>query len=219
MGAMMPSTAVPGHAALEYGVAARPLRGHKESGDLSAVIPRPRGVLIAVADGLGHGYEAAVAAKVALVTLTEQAHRPFLELFKCCHEALIKTRGVAMSLASLECHDGAMTWLSIGNVAGLLLRDGGRGGIQREHILMRNGVVGHRLPPLCATTQQLRQGDLLIFATDGVREGFERGIPLDTRPQETADRILAQYGKATDDALVLVARWNGSSMQEPENQD
>src|SRR6478672_13668006 len=137
MGAMMmPSTAVPGHAALEYGVAARPLRGHKDSGDLSAVIPRPRGVLIAVADGLGHGYEAAVAAKVALVTLTEQAHRPFLELFKCCHEALIKTRGAAMSLASLECHDGAMTWLSIGNVAGLLLRDGGRG-IQREHILMR----------------------------------------------------------------------------------
>ena len=29
---MMPSTAVPGHAALEYGVAARPLRGHKEFG-------------------------------------------------------------------------------------------------------------------------------------------------------------------------------------------
>jgi serine phosphatase RsbU (regulator of sigma subunit) len=220
MGAMMmPSTAVPGHAALEYGVAARPLRGHKESGDLSAVIPRPRGVLIAVADGLGHGYEAAVAAKVALVTLTEQAHRPFLELLKRCHEALIKTRGAAMSLASLECHDGAMTWLSIGNVAGLLLRDSGSGGIQREHILMRNGVVGHRLPPLRATTQRLRQGDLLIFATDGVREGFERGISLDTRPQETADRILAQYGKATDDALVLVARWNGSSMQEPENQD
>ena len=29
---MMSSTAVPGHAALEYGVAARPLRGHKEFG-------------------------------------------------------------------------------------------------------------------------------------------------------------------------------------------
>ena len=84
---------------------------------------------------------------------------------------------------------------------------------------MRSGIVGHRLPPLRATTHRLRQGDLLIFATDGVREGFERGIPLDTRPQETADRILAQYGKADDDALVLVARWNGSSMQESENQD
>src|SRR5258705_12249905 len=100
MGAMMPSTAVPGHAALEYGDAARPLRGHKESGDLSEVIPRPRGVLIAVADGLGHVYEAAVAANGALVTLTEQAHRPFLELFNRCHEALIKTIGAAISLAT-----------------------------------------------------------------------------------------------------------------------
>src|SRR5258707_12326352 len=196
MGAMMPSTAVPGHAALEYGVAARPLRGHKESGDLSAVIPRPRGVLIAVADGLGHGYEAAVAARVALVTLTEQAHRPFLQLLKCCHEALIKTRGAAMSLASLECQDGAMTWLSIGNVAGLLLRDSGRGGIQREHILMRSGVVGHRLPPPRARTQHLPQGDLLIFPAHGGRDGFERGIPLDSHPQETAERRLVPYPSA-----------------------
>src|SRR5260370_35643294 len=162
MGAMMPSAAVPGHAALEYGVAARPLRGHKESGDLSAVILRPRGVLIAVADGLGHGYEAAVAAKGALVTLTEQAHRPFLELLKCCHEALIKTRGAAMSLASLECQDGAMTWLSIGNVAGLLRRDSGRGGIPREPTFMRSGMLGHRLRPPGAPDPRLRHSDLLL---------------------------------------------------------
>ena len=103
-----------------------------------------------------------------------------------------------------------MTWLSIGNVAGLLLRDSGSSGIQREHVKCETASWVISAPsPLRATTQRLRQGDLLIFATDGVREGAERGISLDTRPQETADRILAQYGKATDDALVLVARWNG----------
>jgi hypothetical protein len=50
---------------VDYGVAARPLRGELESGDLHVVIPRPRGAIVAVADGLGHGYEAALAAKVA----------------------------------------------------------------------------------------------------------------------------------------------------------
>jgi len=30
-------------------------------------------------------------------------------------------------------------------------------------------------------------------------------------PQRTADRILAQYGKHTDDALVLVARYVGQA--------
>jgi len=95
-------------------------------------------------------------------------------------------------------------------VAGLLLRANDQGILEREHVLMRNGVVGHRLPPLRATTLRLNRGDLLIFATDGVREGFQSEVNPVARPQETADRILARYGKTTDDALVLVGRWNGA---------
>jgi len=34
-----------------------------------------------------------------------------------------------------------------------------------------------------------------------------RGFP----PQKAAEKILARYGKATDDALVLVARYQGDS--------
>jgi len=193
----------------EYGVAGRPLRGQVESGDQHAVIPHPRGALLVVADGLGHGYEAALAAKLAVITLTGQAQMPLQSLVKRCHEALIRTRGVAMSVALLEDHAETMTWLSVGNVAGLLLRaDNGRQ-IERKHILMRNGVVGHRLPPLRATTLQSRAGDLLIFATDGLREGFYGEVRLDADPQETADRILSRHAKLTDDALVLVGRWNG----------
>jgi len=198
--------------AFEHGVAARPLRGEVESGDLHAVIPRPRGVLVAVADGLGHGYEAAVAARVAMATLTARADLPLSELVKCCHEALLKTRGVAISIASLEWDGNTMCWLAIGNVAAVRLRANGQGNVDREHILMRNGVVGHRLPLLRAATSTLRRGDLLIFATDGVREGFECDTLLDLPPQDIADRILARYGKATDDALVLVGRWYGSPM-------
>ena len=164
------------YAAVEYGVAGRPLRGEVESGDLHAVIPRPGGTLLAVADGLGHGYEAALAAKLAVITLTAQAHLPLLGLVKCCHEALMRTRGVEMSVASLDWRDETMTWLSIGNVAGLLVRANDQGKVTREHVLMRNGVVGHRLPPLRAATLRLHRGDLLIFATDGVREGFQSQV-------------------------------------------
>jgi serine phosphatase RsbU (regulator of sigma subunit) len=194
---------------LDYAVAARPLAGEEKSGDLHAVIPRPYGALVAVADGLGHGYEAALAAEVAMITLAAQAHLPVGDIMKRCHEALIKTRGVAMSIASLEWRDENITWLSIGNVSGLLLHANKEGRREREHILMRSGVVGHRLPLLRAATLRLHRGDLLIFATDGMREGFEGEVQLDARLQETADRILARYGKATDDALVLVGRWNG----------
>ncbi len=201
--------AASGYTALEYGIASRAFPGERESGDLHAVIPLARGSLVAVADGLGHGYEAALAARVAVNTLAAQSHLPLVSLVKLCHGALNRTRGVALSIASLEWGAETMTWLAIGNVAGLLLRadDGGR--LQREHILMRGGVVGQRLPPLRAANLRLHRGDMLIFATDGVREGFHDGIRIDAPPQETADRILARYGKATDDALVLVGRWRG----------
>jgi phosphoserine phosphatase RsbX len=196
---------------LEYGVASRPLLGQTVSGDQHAVIPLPFGSLVAVADGLGHGYEAKVAGRVSMVTLEAEADLPPLRLMERCHQALKGTRGVAMCIASLNWSDGAMTWLSVGNVEGILLHARTDGVAEREHVLARNGVVGHRLPPLRTATLPLRAGDLLLLATDGLRDGFYNEVKLDAPPQETADRILARYARATDDALVLVGRWSNVS--------
>jgi len=198
-----------GQMPLEYSVATRSFPGERKSGDLYAVVPLPHGALIAVVDGLGHGYEAALAAEIAVMTLSAQPHLLVDHIVRRCHKALIKTRGVAMSIASLDWRDETMAWLAIGNVAGLLLHANNQGSLEREHILMRGGIVGHRLPSLRAASLGLHRGDLLIFATDGIGEGFEEAVRLDARPQEIADRILARYGKTTDDALVLVGRWNG----------
>ncbi|OKO88160.1 hypothetical protein AC629_10765 [Bradyrhizobium sp. NAS80.1] len=198
------------YAAVDYGVAARALPGQSTSGDLHAVIPRPRGAIVAVADGLGHGHEAAIAARVAINTLTAHADLPLLDAVRCCHEALIRTRGVAICVACLEGGDESLTWLSIGNVVALLLHADDRGSIQREHVLTRNGVVGHRLLALRSATHPIRRTDLLILATDGVHERFEVDDRFAYPPQEIADHSLARYGKLSDDALVLVARWNGS---------
>jgi serine phosphatase RsbU (regulator of sigma subunit) len=214
MGAVIPCMSTTADRPFEYGVAARPLPGELKSGDLHAVIPLPQGFLVAMVDGLGHGDEATLAAEVAVITLSTQPHLPVDHIVRRCHDALIKTRGVAMSIASLDWRDETMTWLSIGNVAGLLLHANEQGRLEREHILMRGGIVGHRLPSLRAATLRLHRGDLLIFATDGIGEGFQEEVRLDARPQEIADRILARYGKATDDALVLVGRWNGRPTSE-----
>jgi hypothetical protein len=53
------------------------------------------------------------------------------------------------------------------------------------------------------------RGDTLILATDGIDQGFagDPGIALAAPP--TAERILADHGKETDDALVLVVRYLG----------
>ena len=194
---------------IDWGVATLALAGEAESGDLHLVKPVGRGVLVAAVDGLGHGAEAAAAARTAVTTLDRHADEFLIPVVRKCHEALIGTRGVVMSLAYLDGAKRTLTWLGIGNVEGVLLHPDARARRARCSLVTRGGIVGSELPPLRADVQPVAPGDLLIFATDGIRGGFAEGLPTDATPQELADHILARHGKGTDDALVLVARYAG----------
>lgn len=196
-------------ALIDWAVATLALPGEAESGDLHLVTSVASGVLVAVADGLGHGVEAATAARAAVTALERHAHEAPLSLIERCHRALQGTRGAVMSLALLD--DRSMTWLGVGNVEGQLLRADGTGRPARTHtsLVTRGGIVGSELPRLQTQTLPLAHGDLLIFATDGIKEGFAHALPSDATPQQLADHILARHGKGTDDALVLVARYHG----------
>src|SRR2546425_10366483 len=87
-------------AVIDWGVATSALAG--ESGDLSLVKPVATGVLLGVVDGLGHGAEAATAARAAVAVLDRQADESLVPLAKACHQAVIGTRGVVRSLAVLR---------------------------------------------------------------------------------------------------------------------
>lgn len=191
---------------IEWGVAARPLPGQTASGDLHLVKPLSKGVLLAAVDGLGHGDEATVAAQLAVTTLERNAEEPILSLFNRCHEALRQTRGVVLTLASLHPREATLSWLGVGNVEGRLLRADPKTNPQSESVLLRGGVVGYQLPALRTSVEPISPGDLLIFATDGIRAGFAQGLALGDPPQQIADGILARHLKGNDDALVLVAR-------------
>jgi len=196
---------------LTYGFATRSLAQGDESGDLCGVLPFPGGALVAVIDGLGHGSDAAASARTAMTILAAHRGGPLPILVQRCHEALLRMRGVVMSLAAIRHDDATMTWISVGNIEGLVLRAEGEGQAAREHVVMRGGVVGHRLPSLRTSTVELRPGDTLLFATDGIRSGFERSVDRAMDPQAVAERVLQRYGKSTDDALIFVGRWNGGS--------
>ncbi len=119
------------------------------------------------------------------------------------------TRGVAMSIASFDGPHSLITWLGVGNVQGVLLRRGSKPAAAEESLLLRGGVVGVQLPSLQAAVLPISIGDTLVFATDGISVDFSRRLARNYPPQPAAESILAQHGKATDDALVLVARYVG----------
>src|SRR5258706_554983 len=78
---------------MDWGAAARALAGEKESGDRLLVKRMGSGALLAAADGLGHGAEAAKAAELAIRTAEAHALRPLPEIVEACHRVLLRTRG------------------------------------------------------------------------------------------------------------------------------
>src|ERR1044071_251501 len=195
---------------LDWAVASVAVEGEPESGDLHLVKSISTGLLLAVVDGLGHGVEAAAVARRAVEALAASTSESIIVLIRECHAALRGSRGAVMSLATLNVMEGTMTWIAVGNVEGVLARADMRSSHPMESVVMRNGVVGLRLPTLNAAVLSLAPGDLLVFATDGIRHDFKRGLRAGARPAELADRILAEYRNENDDALVLAAEYRGA---------
>jgi serine/threonine protein phosphatase PrpC len=210
-----------------------PMAGQATMADRHVVLTRADTMLVAVIDGIGHGKFAEYAALEATQSLRDAPPGSLESLVARCHDRLRTTRGVVMSLACLDPKRGLLTWLGVGNVAGVVFRH--RNGSSHyhhpfvkherhvgaaeqtqeaphdEYLLLRSGVVGDRLPTLHSSQLQLRFGDTLVFATDGVASEFDQETDFHDTSQNLADRILKRYGKGTDDALVLVIRYRGAA--------
>jgi hypothetical protein len=193
---------------LDWGVALQAQPGQVECGDAWIIEPINDGFLVAVIDGLGHGPEAAVAAQRAVETIKSSATEPLEIIVSLCHQALLKSRGAAISLARIDTAGESLTWVGVGNVEGLVLSPlTFRPPFwQTEALVARGGVVGYDLPALRLATLPFKLGSFLVFATDGVEPGFAAGLRGGRAPQQAADHILAGYRRGTDDALALAVQ-------------
>ena len=195
-------------AVIEWGWAGLALE--QISGDLHAIVEREDGALVALLDGLGHGFKAAEAVRAALPVLEAHSGANLAPLIVQCHEALRKTRGAVMSVAWFDARDSSMTWMGVGNVDSVLIRASKSAGSRNEAISTRGGVVGYRLPSLREQRYTVSRGDMLVMATDGIQSAFGSGVVSQFGAQEIAESILVKYAKGTDDAHVVVARYLGA---------
>ncbi len=189
------------------------MRGESTSGDTHVIRERPTGSIVAVLDGIGHGVEAAHAARVGAMVVDRYATTAAIALVRRCHDALIGTRGVVMSVAILDVLDDTLTWLGVGNVVGVLCRADPHATPRQEQMLTRGGVVGLHLPMMQASVAAIAPGDTFAIATDGIRPEFVESLGLREPPAQLAERILREHARDTDDALVVVARYHGRRAQ------
>jgi serine phosphatase RsbU (regulator of sigma subunit) len=189
---------------VEWSVATRPKAGHTDSGDFACVRDLDDGVLLVAADVLGHGADAAKAARRFLDVIEVEPIGDLAMLFARCDALLRSDRGAVMTAVLVRPNERIIRYLGVGNVQAVVVRGDNRAA--REWLLIRSGVVGNGLGPLEARTLPVLPGDVVVLATDGVHAAYASAID----PLQTVDRIaqtvLDTHATGKDDALVLAAR-------------
>lgn len=197
--------------ALTVSAAIRPHHQETECGDQAAWWDTPDRLVVALADGLGHGADAALAARVAIQTVARHAHDTCCEIFEACNEALRHTRGVALTVAIIDSHSSNMQLASVGNIRNRLLTR------QRSlHFGSARGIVGagyHRLTP---ETVNLQAGDWLVLFSDGIDElaDFRPHLVQEACTGQVTPRaaeLLSAYASESDDASLLIYQHGHSS--------
>jgi len=197
---------------LEWAIATRSRRGEATTGDLAVLTLLPEGALVAAIDGVGHGGEAARAALKAGEVVRESPSHDLVRLAERCHRALRGTRGAAITLAFISPLEGAITWLGVGNVEGRVVSSDPSARRPKGYLALENGIAGHELPSVRTTTLDVRPGDVLVLATDGVDAAFGDSLETAGSTQAIAERILAAHWKPIDDALVVAVRYLGARL-------
>jgi len=189
---------------IKYDVIFEPLAGEVECGDQYFIKELDDSVLFAVADGLGHGKEAAYAAKKALEILAKNPRESLENLLKLCHEALHGTRGSAMTMAKIDANNKLM-YMAVGNVEGVCWKTDSNAKLTHQTIIVEGGIVGDRIPKFIKVNQiAMAPGDIFILATDGIYTGFEIEPPRLELPEKIAKEIFTTYRNKKDDGLIFV---------------
>lgn len=118
---------------------------------------------VMVVDGLGHGPNAARAARVATDAFAAHASAAPAALMEICHGALAATRGAAGAAARMDLVKSAGCFAGIGNIACRVETTG-----ERRQLVSHSGTLGHVMRRVQEFEFAFPAGALLILHSDGL---------------------------------------------------
>lgn len=202
--ALWRSGALPPHGPLELGVVCQPLPGETECGDSWAVAYDATSVTALVADGLGHGYDAAVASLAAVRAVMARPEQAPAVLLDDAHRALRATRGAAAAVVRIDMLRDRLVLAGVGNIACHAWL-----GAARRQLVSHNGIVGSNMRKVQEFEAPWGAEGMLILLSDGVgtRWNLDEYPGLAQRhPAVIAAVLYRDYCRKRDDVTVLVLR-------------
>jgi phosphoserine phosphatase RsbX len=181
------------------GAAQRSAPGETVCGDAYAILAHGSTTLIALADGLGHGSEAAEAALRFIEFARANAERGLEDILRGAHRALAGTRGAAAGLLRFDPSARAIEFAGVGNIE-VLARSR-----HRVAPICMPGVLGGRLKRTVRFGYAIDPGDLVVLCSDGLTR-VELGGVDGARPQKLAEQLLKTHYGGRDDATCVVLR-------------
>ena len=190
--------------ALELGVVCLAKPGEQICGDGWTQVAQADRQVLLLADGLGHGLDAAAAAQAAVQVLREHPALAPAALIEAAHAALRSTRGAALAAAELNPGQQAVRFAGVGNIAGVVFNAG-----SRRHLVSHNGTVGHTLRKVQEFSVPWSPGALLILHSDGLATHWDlTAYPglVGRDPSLIAGVLYRDYTRGRDDVTVLVLK-------------
>ena len=195
-----------------WGTVVVPLRGELVSGDGICFRPQAEGWIIFVADGLGHGPQAAQAAIEAIRIFQSVETEPLPAILKAVHEGVRHTRGAAVAVCRYNAPEAAIRYAGVGNIEGRVVI-----GADSKRLVSHDGTAGLAMRRVQEFTYPFPKGSTLVMHSDGLTAHWSASaFPglFSGHPALAAAVLYRHYGRARDDASVIVAHASRTSETE-----
>ncbi|HUR93792.1 MAG TPA: SpoIIE family protein phosphatase, partial [Gemmatimonadales bacterium] len=159
---------------------------------------------IFVADGLGHGTDASIAAAEAVRVYREQDGAPARDVIGLAHGALRHTRGAAVAMAEVRPGRQELTFAGVGNIGATIVS----GGASRSLVSIP-GIVGHECRKIQEFSYPWASQAVVVLFSDGLqtRWTLDRYPALTSRdPTLVAALLYRDYSRGRDDVTVVAGR-------------
>lgn len=181
-----------------------PLEGEDHNGDSWAMRRFGPATAILVADGLGHGEEAARASLAAVATFRTHPLDDLVDLLAAIDAALRSTRGAAAAVARIDPAAGVLRYAGIGNVSGTIVADG-----SARSLVSHNGTLGQGSVRAHEFSYPIAAGSVLVMHSDGARGHWNldayAGIAR-REPSLIAGVLYRDHRRGRDDVTIVVAK-------------